>query len=78
MKDPASRLVRWRLKLMEYDFDIIYKAGKSIPHVDVLSRIPHDPRGEANINVVNVKEAITQKRKLRRFFEGVTGNYNQL
>jgi hypothetical protein len=28
LKDPISRLNRWRLKLAEYDYDIIYKAGK--------------------------------------------------
>ena len=27
-KDPCSRVSRWRLKLAEYDFDVIYKAAK--------------------------------------------------
>ena len=36
-KDPCSR---WRLKLAEYDFDVIYKAGKMNVNADALSRNP--------------------------------------
>ena len=28
LKDPTSRLARWRIKLTEYDYEIIYKPGK--------------------------------------------------
>ena len=38
-KDPNSMLVRWRLQLEEFDYEIIYKKGNSIPHADALSRI---------------------------------------
>ena len=27
-KDPCSRISRWRLKLAEYDFDVVQNAGK--------------------------------------------------
>ena len=37
-KDLTSRLTRWRLKLEEYDFDVIYKAGKKNVNADALSR----------------------------------------
>lgn len=37
-KDPASRLVRWRLKLLEYDYEIKYTSGKTITNADALSR----------------------------------------
>lgn len=37
-KDPTSRLARWRLKLEEYDFDVLYKAGKTNVNADALSR----------------------------------------
>lgn len=40
IKDPGSRLVRWRLKLEEYDYEIIYKAGKINTNADALSRPP--------------------------------------
>ncbi|HBS53358.1 MAG TPA: hypothetical protein DD806_05115 [Flavobacterium sp.] len=39
MKDPSCRLVRWRLTLSEYDFEIIYKPGKINTNADALSRI---------------------------------------
>lgn len=40
VKDPTSRLMRWRLKLAEYDYQIIYKAGKTNVNADALSRNP--------------------------------------
>lgn len=39
VKDPGSRLIRWRLKLEEYDYEIIYKAGKYNVNADALSRV---------------------------------------
>lgn len=40
VKDPTSRLARWRLKLAEYEYDVIYKAGKTNVNADALSRNP--------------------------------------
>lgn len=40
VKDPTSRLVRWRLKLEEYNYRIIYKKGISNSNADALSRNP--------------------------------------
>lgn len=40
VKDPTSRLIRWRLKLAEYDYAVIYKAGKTNCNADALSRNP--------------------------------------
>jgi hypothetical protein len=39
VKDPSSRLLRWRLKLEEYDYDIVYKPGVRNTNADALSRI---------------------------------------
>lgn len=39
MKDPSSKLTRWRLCLQNYDFEIIYKNGKQNTNADALSRI---------------------------------------
>lgn len=41
-KDMSSRLTRWRLKLEEYDYKIIYKAGVQNTNADALSRIPYE------------------------------------
>ncbi|CAK9811734.1 Retrovirus-related Pol polyprotein from transposon 297 [Anthophora quadrimaculata] len=40
VKDPSSRLVRWRLKLAEYEYRVIYKEGKTNMNADALSRNP--------------------------------------
>nr|XP_049701809.1 uncharacterized protein LOC126055664 [Helicoverpa armigera] len=42
-KDPGSRLVRWRLKLEEFDYNIEYKKGKINSNADALSRFPVNP-----------------------------------
>ncbi|XP_024876800.1 NKAP family protein UM04995-like, partial [Temnothorax curvispinosus] len=40
VSDPTSRLMRWRLKLAEYDYQIKYKPGKINKNADALSRNP--------------------------------------
>lgn len=40
IKDPSSKLVRWRLKLEEFDYEIVYKKGKTNCNADALSRYP--------------------------------------
>ena len=45
-KHPSSRVSRWRLKLAEYDFYVIYKAGKMNINADALSRNPTDDNKE--------------------------------
>lgn len=40
IKDPSSRLWKWRLKLSEYNYEIEYKAGSANANADALSRNP--------------------------------------
>ena len=42
LKDPNSRLGRWKMKLSEYEYEIVYKPGKSNANADALSRNPYD------------------------------------
>jgi RNase H-like domain found in reverse transcriptase/Reverse transcriptase (RNA-dependent DNA polymerase)/Integrase zinc binding domain len=42
LKEPNSRLVRWRLKLEEFDYKIRYRKGKNNQVADALSRINPD------------------------------------
>jgi len=39
VKDPGSRLLWWRLKLEEYDYEIIFKRGIANTNADALSRV---------------------------------------
>ena len=39
VKDPGSRLMRWRIQLAEYDYEIIHKSGARNANADALSRI---------------------------------------
>lgn len=49
LKDPSSKLVRWRIKLEEYDYHIIYKKGKLNTNADALSRIELHTKETNNI-----------------------------
>lgn len=42
IKDPNSRLTRFRLKLSEYDFEVAYKPGRLNKCADTLSRMKHE------------------------------------
>jgi O-acetyl-ADP-ribose deacetylase (regulator of RNase III) len=50
VSDPGARLIRWRLKLEEHDYEIIYKPGVLNTNADALSRIPH-------VNYFNYQES---------------------
>jgi len=39
--DPGARLIRWRLKLEEHDYEKIYEPGVLNTNADALNRIPH-------------------------------------
>jgi transposase InsO family protein len=39
VKDPGSRLLRWRIKLEEYEYEVVYKKGALNTNADALSRI---------------------------------------
>jgi transposase InsO family protein len=51
VKDPTSRLIRWRLKLAEYDYKVMYKAGKMNCNADALSRNPIEPWAPASRDI---------------------------
>lgn len=57
VKDATSRITRWRLKLEEYEYTIVYKAGKNNTNADALSRIPYH---EMVCNVVSTRSKTKQ------------------
>ena len=40
--DNNARVQKWRIKLSDYEFDIVYKPGKQNANADALSRNPID------------------------------------
>src|SRR5436190_7200617 len=48
-QDANMRILRWKLKLSEYDYDVVYKAGKTNVNADALSRNP------VNLNEIDCK-----------------------
>lgn len=42
LKTPNTKLVKWRLQLLEYDFEIKHRPGKQNVVADALSRISHE------------------------------------
>lgn len=55
IKEPNSRLTRWRLRLSEYDFDVCYKPGKINCNADALSRIELNNEETSSV-LVNTSE----------------------
>lgn len=64
MKDPSSRLTKFRLKLEEYDFDVEYVRGCENVVADALSRIiiSSDELKSMSKNVVNVMTRAQARR----------------
>ena len=52
VKDPSSRLLRWRLKLEEYEYEVIYKKGTNNTNADALGRI-HVTEGTLIVGTTN-------------------------
>lgn len=51
LKEPNSRLIRWRIKLAEYDFDIEYVKGKDNKVADFLSRLEINDENKENLDM---------------------------
>lgn len=42
-KPLAPRIARWWLRLQEYDFELVHRAGTQLAYVDAMSRAPVEP-----------------------------------
>ena len=74
VKDPSSRLLRWRIKLEEYDYDVIYKLGTKNTNADALSRINMTEVKP----ITEISSALTEEEKgkiLQEFHQLPTGGH---
>ena len=60
VKNPNSKLIRWRLRLNEYDYVIVYKKGIINSNADALSRNPY----EGMQTLCDVKDDMTLDEEL--------------
>ena len=76
MKDPSSILLKWQLKLEEYEYDIIYRRCSSNTYVDALSRIDV----AETINTEQEKLKIFQEMHLKpaRGYLGMNKTYERM
>lgn len=65
MKDPSSRLLKFRMLLEEYDYCVEYVKGRDNAAADALSRITSDELKEMSESVMNVMTR-AQKKRLER------------
>lgn len=77
MKDPSSKLTRWRLSLQDYNFEIIYKNGKQNTNADALSRIKVNATDSDDD--VSMKVNVDQKeQKLQKHIDSLTKEITKL
>lgn len=62
-RDPSSKLQRWRLKLEEYEYEIVYRKGKLNSAADALSRFPVNPIYPEIPNINNPESNITSSNE---------------
>ncbi|CAH2106577.1 unnamed protein product [Euphydryas editha] len=69
-KDTSSKLTRWRLRLQDFDYEIIYEKGNQNSNADALSRIKVNATNsdnEGHSMVVNIdNEKLTTKQRTER------------
>lgn len=77
VKEPNSKLTRWRLSLGGFNYEIVYKNGKQNTNADALSRIKTNAlNDEDDISMrVNVDP---DERKLQKHLQSLTDEINRL
>jgi len=62
LKEPNAKLMRWKIKLQEFDYKIIHKKGKANTNADALSRIELNTLdNETSSMIANISEEEIQE-----------------
>jgi len=67
LKEPNSMLVRWKLQLLEYDCEVIYKKGSQNVVADALSRIVVELNTNEARPITSDTEILTSNRPINEF-----------
>jgi hypothetical protein len=54
LADAQSRIARWRLRFLEFDFEVEYSPGKEHHAADVMSRLSPSLRAEETMGLMPV------------------------
>lgn len=75
LKDPNSKLMRWRLNLASYDYNVVYKKGRQNTNADALSRVKifHNSIESLAVNLDDNDD----DEIIDRIFQNVQGEANQ-
>jgi len=57
-KDPTSLLARWKIKLAEYDYEIVYKIGKTNERQRIIEENP--------IQIYMIQSSLTKSKNVRK------------
>jgi hypothetical protein len=74
VKDPSSRLLRWRIKLEEYNYEILYKKGALNTNADALSRI-NEMKVEKETPLVSELNEDQKKQILYEYHDAPLGGH---
>lgn len=75
VKEPNSRLIRWKLRLSSYDFTIVYKAGKANCVADCLSRYITTSSG---VDLMIMTRAASRKQEENAMVDNTVGDSKEI
>jgi transposase InsO family protein len=77
VKDPGSRLLRWRIKLEEYDYEVVYRKGALNTNADALSPISSlkGAKGTPEENRERVRDKHTKDTILYEYHDSPVGGH---